>query len=190
MSRLLLTTAIALLIGLPLCKCRAEDGDKTAKDIPKVKPNQLVCKLLIKKKRRKDIAGDFDDMVEYLYYRPSIINRSLIDIDGYKLTLHLIGQSVLDKKVFSILEVSSYPLSLKSKKEFCPNEKLLPNKYDDKNSYKTGYKYYTYVMVIKDKKGEVVLVKCPKTKFNKFMDSLIKLPKDKQFDDKGRVLKL
>lgn len=158
-------------------------------DAPKVNPKQLEPKFLLKKKKRKDVAGDFDDKMELLYYFPKVYNRSKIDVEDYKLTVHIIGQSVVERTIFSILEVAEYKFNVASRKTFEPEERVLPNKYDDENSYRTGFKYYTYIISVKDRSGKVILIKCGKTKFNKNLESIIKFGKKQPFDDKGRQLK-
>ena len=173
-----------LLFEISFMHCHA--ADPVSK--PELKPSQLECKFIIKKKKRKDIEGDFDDEMQMLYYMPKIYNRSKVDIEGFKVKVYIIGQSVVEKSVYTILDVVEYPLELKSHKTFTPDEKLLSIKFDDKNSYRCGYKYCTYIMTIQTKESKLFSTKCGKSKFKRVIDKLIKMKKGDKFDNKARKM--
>jgi len=151
---------------------------------------QFDFKLALKKKTRNDKASSFDDdKILSLFFTPKITSRSPVDVKDYKLSLYLIGQSTFDKKLFSFIEVAEYPLIIPAKRKFNPKERTLSVKYNDKGD-RVGFKYHSYIMVVKDKKGKTVFVKTSKTQFNKILDAILKLKKGDCFDIKGRKIKL
>jgi len=167
-----------------------QDANEAKPDFKKVD-----FKFIIKKKTKKDFARSYydDNKLEVLYFYPKLTSRLKVAIKDYKLLVYIIGQSVDNKKVFSLLEIATYDLNIPmGKKTFEPKERTFSTRYDKENEWRgsdRGFKYYSYIIVAKDPSGAIVYKRSSKSLFNKILDPIFKYKKGTVFDNKGQEIK-
>ncbi|OVE81536.1 hypothetical protein BVY04_02945 [bacterium M21] len=110
-------------------------------------PQKLKIKVWKRKNNERRGGGDFDDEVQNLDVIATIENWTKVDLKGYKVALHIIGQSVTNKKNLEVLKIFTMDLDLpcKAQKKF---EKHVRIEFDDRNSAQSGHYFYGHVFFL------------------------------------------
>ncbi|MEO0796370.1 MAG: hypothetical protein AAFX93_14465 [Verrucomicrobiota bacterium] len=129
--------------------------------------------------------GRDDDLNKYgnvddrdVRYEPSvvIVNKELEkSYTGIQGTVVYVGQSVFDRKEFKILNRQEFTMDAPRKKETEWKGDPFQNLYDDdaSNGHAFGYKYAGYLLVLKNRAGEVVFTKGSKGDWENAPQSLM-----------------
>jgi len=116
-----------------------------------------------------DEMGDFDDRIQRLHPNVRLVNDELYDsyneVSGI---LILVGESVFSSSEMKIL--SSQRISLKHtplRGESKWNGRSVVNQYDEDNSAKYGYKYKGYILMLKNKDGQIIYRKASRNSWER-----------------------
>ncbi len=141
---------------------------------------------------------DLGEVEERMNLRLEIVNGTGQGVEGYTLLVALVGESVLDKRKYKIIETYQEELKVSERSKI---ERIHPvtNTYNqgttiqvlDQNSRVVpgwGYKYHSWLWVIKDPTGKIRVAKARNSKFEKNAESIIANP-DAEIDQDGSVIK-
>lgn len=120
----------------------------------------------------KTKGGDYDDQFQVIQPRVKFTNLdNSQSYDGHKAIFMVIGESTVDRKIFKVLMRHDFDIILPAREIM---EKATPDvttKYDTTDA-KFGYKYDGWILVVKDPKGQLVLVKSTSPSFEKMPTQL------------------
>ena len=126
-------------------------------------------------------------------------NATGVPVSTGSIEFYVIGEGVRYKGTYQILYVVSKPLDMPRGGTMTIKDEFM-NKYDDAG-IKYGHTCYSWLLVIKDNKGKIKIVKAKHSKFEHAADKILGLVGKKirkgqmgrnapQFDDKGKVLNI
>ena len=139
-------------------------------------------------KRRKALVKDQnaanDDFVQT--FDPSVIfkNKDLYNaFTSNKATVILLGESVKNKKVFKILLKETFDFKVDARSEFVWEGDPVTVTYDENasNGYIFGHKYTGYILIIKNKRSEVVFSRSTRKSWIDSIDSILNTKVDKEW---------
>ena len=141
-------------------------------------------------KRRKALVKDQgsgnDDFVQT--FDPSVIfkNKDLYNpFTGNKATVILLGESVKNKKVYKILLKETFDFKVDARSEFVWEGDPVTVKYDENasNGYIFGHKYTGYILIIKNKRSEVVFSRSTRKSWIDSIDQILNTKVDKEWSN-------
>jgi len=134
--------------------------------------------------------------VEQYTVRLNIKNTAKKNIKNYIMIIYIVGQFLPKKKTYKIFKEYSQKLNIKKSKTLM-RKFIFTNTYNNgaelrdgdyvKIIPKSGYKYYTWFIVIKDENEKIQLVKVKLKKFKKEILAILN-NKNRQFDNKGILI--
>ena len=135
---------------------------------------------------------------EKLNARISVTNTTGQRVDGYTVVVYLIGQSLRTKKIFKIISELQENITLEERKVMQKKHTVF-NMYNNGAEIdagfnrvmiipRSGYKYYSYLMILKDPDGKIKISKSKHSKFEKSYETIVKCG-DSAFDGDGNKLK-
>jgi hypothetical protein len=149
----------SVLVGMAFCGAleAADAAMPMAKNPPKVSIEAS------RSRQTKIAGGDYDDRTQKVQLEITVKNLDLNKKSVSGLTLHYwtIGQSMVDKRVYVILERGSFPVSLDNTAQgrtLVHETENLTLKWDDTGA-KFGEAYKGYLLVLVNDQNEVVAVK-------------------------------
>ncbi len=123
-------------------------------------------------------GGDFDDKQQTLKPRVKLTNTDVRqNYEGHKASLMLLGESTIDAKVFKVLLRHDFAVALPVRQILEEEAPPVTTKYDTTGA-KFGFKYDGWILIVKDAKGELVLVKSTSPSLEKMPTQLDSLKQD------------
>ncbi|MGJ3242329.1 MAG: hypothetical protein ACFE0O_05140 [Opitutales bacterium] len=129
--------------------------------------------------------GNIDDREVAYLPRVRITNEEVErTFTGVKGTLVFVGESVLDGRVYKIIDRQSFTLDLPRRETTEWTGKPFENKYDDDgtNGYAFGYKYEGYLLVLKNRQGQTVQLKASRSAWEKRPGPLLRASTRSAYD--------
>lgn len=117
-------------------------------------------------------GGDFDDKRQVLKPRVKLTNTDIRqNYENHKGSLMLLGESTIDSKVFKVLTRHEFDISLPIRKMLEEEAPEVITTYDTTGA-KFGFKYDCWILVVKDSKGTLALVKSSSPSLEKLAPQL------------------
>jgi len=100
-------------------------------------------------------------------------------------TVYIIGKSVLSSDEYKILNKQDFTVTIPPRESVRWESKPFNNLYDDyaKNGSAFGYKYDDYLLVLRNRSGEPVLVYSARKHFEKVAENIFKASLSKSYDE-------
>ena len=104
---------------------------------------------------------------------------------GNKAIVILLGQSVDKKEVFKILLNETFEFDVDARSEFVWEGDPVTVKYDENasNGYIFGHKYTGYILIIKNKRGEVVFSRSTRKSWIDSIDQILNTKVGKEWSN-------
>lgn len=123
-------------------------------------------------------------------------NGTGMPVSTGRIDFYVIGEGVLHKDTYQIIYTVSKPLKMQRSGTMCIKDEFM-NQYDDAG-IKYGHKCYSWLLVIRDKDGNVKLVKAKHSKFEHAADKILEIAKKSgnnakhapQFNATGKIVKV
>jgi len=157
----------------------------TAAEKADINPRHIDLRAIIHRRTRNAAFSDYDDKRQSVGARVTLRNGTDQDLEDLQTELYVIGRSVTDDDVYRLLKRIEKKISVKRGRRGSTAETEMSILYDDHLYAQFGYKYYGYIVLLKDSKGALLTAKLSRSKFRDLEPKIGTLKENMCFDLEG-----
>lgn len=107
------------------------------------------------------------------------------EFNGNKATIILLAENVKNKKVFKILLKETFEFAVDARSEFLWERDSVTVTYDEnaRNGYSFDYKVTGYIIIIKNKRGEIVFSRSTRKSWIDSIDQILNIKVNKEWEN-------
>jgi hypothetical protein len=153
----------------------AEDKKEKTEAVPgAIKLSDIILDAKVFKKSKRD-EGYLDDRTQSIKLSYSLENKSFdAPLKNYTINVFVIGKDVRAADNCTFLLKENIAANLEPRKKMS-GEKKVQTEYDKDNSFRYGFQYYAYLVLLSDGDGKIIKSATSKSSLLKIADKLLKL---------------